>query len=981
MKLLKIKAQGFKSFADKIEINVEDGITGIVGPNGSGKSNIVDAIRWVLGEQSIKALRGSDGMTDVIFSGSKSREAHNRCYVSLTFSNKDHYLKSEYEEIEIKRVLYKTGENDYFINNVRVRLKDIINLFLDSGASKESFNIISQGNVKDVINFKPDDRKAIFESAAGVLTYKKRKEETTKKIMKTNDNIERLELLINELKKTLDPLEEDAEKALKYEKLYEELKEKEIAILTLDIENLNDLYHDTLTKIENIKNKIVEFQVKNSDSFTKLESLKLKQIKLDDDISLLNDDIIKLNKEISELKSEKQITIERQKYEVDDIELENIIINLKENKLKIESNIIQIENEIKKLRGNIKEYTENKNNQLKKLDSEITKINQNKNELFLIEKNINLTKNKIEILNSNIENNSSAPYSVKEVLKNKNLKGIHSTISNLIETDSKYLNAINIALGAANNFLVVDNEISANVAIEYLKKIKGGRATFFPLNIIKKKNIDSFILDKIKNIDGFIDVAANLVKYKLQYENIIYNQLGNVIVCNNLKNAHVISKIIDYKLRVVTLDGEIIHQGGFISGGSFKNSSSIIYDKQIIEEEKRKLKDLLKEKETEEKLFLNSENNEQLLRKELANIDSEIVKLNSELSQKNEFLDESKNKLIDIENELKRTISSKNNDVNSYLDKIMENYYNLLNKIKNKNMKLEDLKNLRSNIIMEISELEKDIAKENSNYSKLQQDEKKYEIDLSKYEIKLDNCLNILSEEYCLTFEKAKKDYSIDIDVEKSRAEIINLKNAIKKLGNVNLSSIDQRNKIKERYNFLKMQKDDLVNSISNLESIISEMDEIMKDKLFTTFEKIRLEFKDIFKGIFKGGKGDLILTNPNDILNTGIDIIAEPPGKKVSSIGLLSGGEKTLTAIALLFAIINVKTVPFCILDEVEESLDESNVDIFGKYLQSKKNQSQFIIITHKKRTMEYTDVLYGITMQESGVSKIVSVKLDNID
>lgn len=981
MKLLKIKAQGFKSFADKIEINVEDGITGIVGPNGSGKSNIVDAIRWVLGEQSVKALRGTQAMSDVIFSGSKTREAHNRCYVSLIFDNSDHYLKSEFKEIEIKRVLYRTGENDYFINNTKVRLKDIIDLFLDSGASKESFNIISQGNVKDVVNFKPEDRRIIIESAAGVLTYKKRKEETNRKIEKTNDNIEKVDLLINELKNTLDPLEIQAEKAMEYNKYYDELKNKEISLLTYEIETLNKTYVENINKAEDIKNKIVKYQASSGKTSVKLENLKLKQIKLDEDIAKLNENIISLNEKLSDLKSEKQITIERQKYDVDNSKLESNIINLKENKLKMKNMISQVKSAIESFKEKLKTIIENKDNHLSDEKKSRIKIAELERRLNLLNRDISFANNKIEIMQNNIDNNSHAPVAVREVLKNPTLNGIHATVGSLIESDKLYSTAINIALSSSSNFIVVDDEKCASKAIDYLKRINAGRATFFPLNIIKKRYLDDNIYSKIKNLNGFIDVAANLVNYNSKYENVIFNQLGNIIVCDTLTNAQIISKAIDYKARVVTLDGEIIHQGGSLTGGSLKNSKSIIQEKQLLEEEKEKL-DLLNKEKSEIEESLKDENyNLEILKNIINTDDIEIVKLNSEINQNENFLKEYTEKQEEIEKELSGTKSIKGNDKNTYLDNIMKQYYDVENEIKIKSVKLNELKDTKNNIVLEISEIEKNINKDNSDYFHLQQDLKKYEIESSKSEVKLDNYLNTLSEEYSLTFEKAKTEYKLEDNPENVKNRVNILKSKIKNLGEVNIASIAERDRIKERYTFLTNQKDDLVNAISNLESIIEEMDEIMKEKITNTFEDVRKEFKEIFKGIFRGGTGDLILTNPDDILNTGIDIVAEPPGKKVASIGLLSGGEKTLTAIALLFAIINVKTVPFCILDEVEESLDEANVDIFGKYLQSKKNQSQFIIITHKKRTMEYADTLYGITMQESGVSKLVSVKLDNIN
>lgn len=979
MKLKKIIASGFKSFADKIEIDVNPGITGIVGPNGSGKSNVVDAVKWVLGEQSIKSLRGNKDMTDVIFSGSKSRESLSRCFVSLIFDNSDHYLNSEFEELEIKRVLYKTGENDYYINNTKVRLKDIINLFLDSGASKESFNIISQGNVKDVVNSKPEDRRVIFESAAGVLKYKKRKEESKRKLEKTKDNIDVVTLLINELELQLNPLKEQSEKAIKYNEIYNDLKNKEIALLANDINTLNDECNKNNISINEINEKILNIDNLNISDTTLIEKLKLESIKIDEELNQVQKNYNQTIDELNELKSQKQINLERQKYVVDDLKVQNNIVELKEHELKLKNDIAKILVE----KDNIKEEINNYNNKLNTLANDY-KINTSSldvanNDIISNDKTMNYTQNKLEILENNIENNSKLPASVKTVLNTASLTGIHDIIGNIIKIPDKYIEAINISLSYNSNFIIVDDESVAKNAIEFLNRNKLGRATFFPLNVIKPKYIDETILNNLKSTYGFIGIASDLVSYDKIYDNIIKNQLGNVIVCDNIDNANIISKIVKRLFRIVTLNGEIIHSGGSITGGSSK-LNTILSDKQEIMGLKAHLNSLKRDKDILITKVSSLNEEKSIIENNVYQTRNKLVELNELFNIKENTEKNYNEELTNILNEINGSSNLINNSLDDAINNIMIQYYQkeqLKNEIE---INLNKLKNNKSELTLQIEEKTNIFRKSNSEYNNLVNNLKNLEITVARDEVKLDNALKILSEDYNLTYERAYNDYKLTADVEEIRLIVNSKRKELKQLGDVNLASIEEYNRVKERYDFLDNQRNDLLSSLNNLNGIIEEMDLIMIDKFSKTFDKIKKEFQVTFNQMFKGGNGILKLTNPDDILNTGIDIIAEPPGKKINSIALLSGGEKTLTAIALLFAIINVKTVPFCILDEVEESLDEANVDVFGHYLQQKKSQSQFIIITHKKRSMEYADVLFGITMQESGVSKLVSVKLDNI-
>lgn len=976
MYLKGIRASGFKSFADKIDLELNNGITAIVGPNGSGKSNIVDAIRWVMGEQSVKSLRGSDNMSDVIFSGSSSREPQKRASVSLIFDNKDHYLNSDFEEIEIKRMVYITGENEYFINNTKVRLKDITNLFLDSGAGAGSFNIISQGNITDIVNSKPLERRTIFESAASVLKYKKRKEEAIRKLDKTKDNLNAIKLVVDELSKTVLPLKKQSEEAKKYLALKEELESVEIALIASDITRINKRYEELKQEITSLEDDLLKY--KNIEDTTELEKVKLEALKVDERISKINADLIDINDELSKIASEKQITLERQKYGVDKNNVSSSLIKSKEEELELEKNFNIVDSEVKELISK----KQSKEKEISLLGDELLKLKIKRTSInsSVDEKNKNLfyLQNKIDIAKENVLNNAMLPISVKNIINNPRLRGVHNTIGNLIDIPTEFELAINTILGASSNFIVVDDFTSAKKCIEFLKQENLGRATFFPLDTIKSRSIDSTILRKLEKEKGFIGLASNLVSFDSIYKNIIENQLGNVLVVDSLEVLNDISKKYDYKYRCVSLDGEIMHVGGSISGGNANNSINRS-SKQILknlELEKSNLelnlKTLMQEQSRVNDDFFTKLEKEEVLNKELIMLKESLN--TKELSQKT---------LQIALNEKKSEIAGSKNIINNKLDeeliRILETFTKKSEEKTLLENELKDLKSKRDDLNNQINDLELKYRDNNSKYNKLQTELKEHEIEKGKLDVKLDNLLITLSENYNLTYEAADSKYSLDLEENIAREKVKTTKKALDDLGSVNLGSIDEYERLSKRYEFLENQKLDLEHASDELLNIISEMDEIMISKFKSSFESISKEFRTVFKTIFQGGKGELRLTNPDDLLTSGIEIIAEPPGKKINSTVALSGGEQSLTAICLLFAILNVRPVPFIILDEAEAALDEANVDMFGKYISEKKKESQFILITHKKRMMEYADTLYGITMQESGVSKIVSAKLED--
>lgn len=979
MYLKKIVAQGFKSFADKTTIELNNGIIGIVGPNGSGKSNVVDAVRWVLGEQSVKSLRGDGNMTDVIFSGSKSRNSSNVASVTLIFDNSDSYLSLPYTEVSIKRRVYKDGTNEYYLNNEKCRLKDVVNILLDSGIAKESFNIISQGKIEEIIASKPNERRVVFEEAAGVLKYKRRKEESLRKLEKTHSNMQRVNDIISELEIQVEPLKEQKEKAIEYGMLKDELSNIEIALVANDITNINYKYQDKKEIVEKLNNELIELSNKNRGNDVTIEQNRVEITKLENKIKEKQNELLNVTAEVEKINGQKQIILERKKYQVDDIKLHNNILELKENLLKIDTEINSINNEIKLFNEELSQC----NSKLMEEENILKQIKEQKNNIQILLTNKlkenNYNQNKIETLKQNIENNGTLPYSVRNILSNPKLKGIHNVIGNLIDTNDKYKKAISVSLGSASSTIVADNENSIKEAINYLKNNNIGRATFFPLNIIKSRTIDS---ETKLLIDGekVISTADKLIKYDLKYKNIIENQFGNVIVCNNLDSANELSKKINHKYKIVTLDGELLHVGGAITGGNNSRQNNIIsikyeYEQAIKNEEK--LENEIKDFEVEinnidEKIKI-SEEKIYLINKEKINIESKI----SDKKNKNSDLLLRKDS---VNLEIKGTNNLLNNSLDKEEEEILNSYYNTLNKKSDIENELNILNNKKEDLNDQVQQYEHLLKRENSIYNQKSNELKEAEIEVNRMDVKLDNLLNLLNETYNMTYEKATSLYKLELDSESARSKVGTLKKKLKDLGEVNLAAPSEYEKVSTRYEFLISQREDLVKAENTLLEIIKEMDSVMKNEFINTFNIINKNFTETFKELFKGGTAELKLTDESDLLETGIEIVASPPGKKLTSISLLSGGEKTFTAISLLFAILKSRPVPFCILDEVEAALDEVNVDSFGQYINGLKNKTQFILITHKKKTMEYVDLLYGITMQESGVSKLVSVKLEEI-
>ena len=978
MYLKEIQTYGFKSFADKINFEFTKNINGIVGPNGSGKSNIVDAVRWVLGEASNKQLRASD-TTSVIFSGSKSRKPLNSAMVNIIFDNTDRHLPINFNEVSIKRVLYRSGENEYYLNGEKCRLKDITELLTDSGAAKESFNIIGQGKIDEILSTKPYDRRVIFEEAAGVLKYKKRKEEAIRKLERTNNNINRVNDIIKELEVNLEPLRVQSSEAKEYLECKNKLTDYDISLMIYDVDRYTVEYEDNKNSINNLNDRITELNNNNASYDVSILEEKEKLNKLNIEINENNNKILEYTKELEQTDADIRLLRERKKYVTSDNHIDKIN-NIKEQVLSKTNELNSLNNDIDLLKEKIKIREEDINNNNIKYND--IKNNINKYNKIIDDNNREITNinYKINYLEESINNGGNIPSAVKNLLHNPLFSGVHGVIGKLINVTDEYALAVSTSLGGASNYLVVDDTKIASRMVDYLKNNKLGRATFFPLDVIKERYIDSETISKLELTKGYINTLDKVVTYDNKYRNIIMNQLGNVILADNIDNANAISSVIANRYKIVTLDGQLVNVGGSITGGDKVKSNDLIKQKYELNEYKNKLNKL--QNENVDSLNIINDNKDKLASYEdkiyNARIDNNTM--NEDITNKENMKNMLQLEIDNLVKELKDIESISNNNSENEESILVSKYYKIkddINALNKENLMLNTNKEKLNNDIIEIENTSRNSS---LNTQKLEKELRDVELKNSKLEVKIDTILNSLNEDYSITYKEAKDKYILEDNPDEVRREVTTLKNKIKDAGMVNLGAIDEFERVSTRYDFLTKQREDLNKAEDTLLEIINDMDNIMKDKFVTTFNEIREEFKRVFRELFRGGDADIYMTDPGNILETGIELEATPPGKNLKSIQSLSGGERTFTAISLLFAILNVRPVPFCIFDEVEAALDEANVDAFGEYLDKYRDKTQFLIITHKKRTMEYVDTLYGITMQESGVSKRVSVKLGDI-
>lgn len=1184
MYLKSLELQGFKSFPEKIKLDFNKGITAVVGPNGSGKSNIADAVRWVLGEKSAKSLRGNK-MEDIIFNGTENRKPLSFAEVSMIMDNSDKKLNLDYPEVTVTRRVYRSGESDYLLNGTKCRAKDILELFMDTGVGKEGYSIIGQGRIDEILSNKSEDRRMLFEEAAGIVKYRTRSFEASNKLAKERENLVRVNDIIATLESQVGPLEVQAEKAKKFISLSNKLKTVEVNRFVIEADRfendikevektVSQLCNDVLRehrqeevlqkKRTSLKSDLsnVDLQYEeNSNSIGEKRSQveqKENDIKMcESEIQHFNENIERLNKNIDQNKKAiedkknesdaldakivaKTLEIERKNKAYEDkksayTDLETKVTESEEMFNRFNSDIrdkmnrsADISSEISKINARLSQLKERKNTvtedisvlqgQLKekeialaveeqkisRIDNEIEKISNNiKNDNVTVtelsgkindtkKKQLDMTKSiqdkqsRLRIL-SELENSYEGYYGgVKAVLSQRDRKvsgfeGICGAVGELITLDKKYETAIEIALGGAVQNIVAKNENDVKKAISYLKTNNKGRATFLPMTAIKPKTMNNKG-DIFKNT-GVIGIAKELISYDAQYENIMSSLLERVIIVDTIDNGIALSKKTNYSYKIVTLDGELFNVGGSMTGGSISKRSTGIFSRgreigelrenlkvlvseynelnseldsmnNLIEESNKNLKssnemlqslhinrtrsvaEVTKSKEyvddyktriecsgsESEKLELTISEDEKQIKQyenDLAAITAEINSVNEKIQeyqskiQENRDIRESSIREI---NDLKLEINQINNEIYNFnynkkrietevmkLNTGIENFKSEISeyesqiddKEKNKQsifenaeqlkeeytkfIKMqEELINYKNEVNKELDELEKSIQRQTETKNAIEKQLSRFEVRKEQLENERKNLYNNMWEEYEITYVVAKNYEKLDMSSEDLVKEERNLKNQMKALGNVNMNAVEEYAEISEKYQFLIKNRDDIKQSEEKLIGIIEQLNVLMEEQFREQFKVISDNFAETFKEMFGGGEASLKLSNDQDILNCGIDIIVQPPGKTLQNMMLLSGGEKALTAISLLFAILKMKPSPFCILDEIEAALDDANVNRYADYLKNFVDDTQFIVITHRKGTMEAADILYGVTMQEKGVSKLVSVKFD---
>jgi chromosome segregation protein len=1180
MFLKRLDIVGFKSFAEKISVDFVEGVTAVVGPNGSGKSNITDAIRWVLGEQSAKSLRGSK-MEDVIFAGSDSRKPLNIAEVTLTLENEDQFLPIDYQEVSVTRRVYRSGDSEFFINKQPCRLKDIVDLFMDSGLGREAFSIISQGKIEEILSNKAEDRRSIFEEAAGVLKYKMRKRKAEIKLLEAQENLNRVMDILHEIEGRLEPLKIQASIAKDYIEKKEELEQIDVAVMVCEIEELHQKWeqlkamlkeHHSLEAVLSDKIQAREF---------KLETLRQDIGDMDEQLQELQHSLLTASEELEKLEGRKEVLKERKKNASQNKrQLEQLIgeyqqksIELTDLKGREQTLLSNYEQEVQNLKQTLEEkqtlfaaYSENLEEKLEQMKSDYFELlneqtsarneksfleqqtaqnNEKKqrlgasNQRFLEERrelearkekwmmelaactaeletfigSFNENKQKLETVREQYRKKESMLYQayqyvqqtkarkemldemqedytgyfqgVKEVLKARDheLQGIEGAVAELIQVPKQYEMAIEVALGAATQHIVVKDEPSARSAIQFLKRHSYGRATFLPLSTVRERQFSSAHIHLLKQHEAFVGVASQLISFRPQYQDVLGNLLGTVIIAKDLQGANDLAKLVQHRYRFVTLEGDVVNPGGSMTGGAVKQKTNSLLGRQrelesmtaqLVEMEEKttllegqvkgmkeqleelefnvqtgqtegeqlrakqhEFKDQVRQIELEEKTLnerlalydhemesfdvdrnridarlkvleaaieasagkleviegeiaaVTVRKSEQQLSKETVQHELTELKIvlaskqQAHMNQREKFeriefeLDQTSKRLVEVQEDLELLTQemTTNDSGESQLEQAARK------KLQEKNELSEKLANGREERVRIQEQVEildndlKELKRQHKQVAQALQDE---EVKMNRHEVELDNRLQRLSADYQLSFEAAKEAYRLTMDLEEARKRMKLIKLAIEELGTVNIGAIEEYEQISERYHFLSSQKADLEEAKHTLYQVIGEMDQEMKKRFSQTFSSIKAQFDVVFKSLFGGGRADLVLTNPEDLLHTGVEIVAQPPGKKLQNLNLLSGGERSLTAIALLFSILKVRPVPFCVLDEVEAALDEANVQRFAKYLRKFSDETQFIVITHRKGTMEEADVLYGVTMQESGVSKLVSVRLE---
>lgn len=966
MFLKRIELQGFKSFADKSIITFESDVTGIVGPNGCGKSNINDAIRWVLGEQSVKSLRGGNNMSDIIFSGSAQRKAVNLAEVTLVFDNTKRFFDIAYDEVEITRRLRRANnEAEYLINKTPCRLKDITDLVMDTGLGRDSLSIITQGNISSFAEAKPEERRALFEEAAGVAKYKKRKNVSLHKLKNTQDNLARLEDIIIELERQVNPLKRQAKKAQQYISYKEELSKIEINVLVDEIEHLQkemetlekrrfDLdtqcaMHETTIQVQDVEN----------------EELRKEMYALDREINQLQGDYSAAMEESNRLERRKVELNEKRKYA---LEHANSKERAKELKTMLEE--AKFEYEDRKRR---KEEMDNDlalaKQQVTQLDGEITRA---RLELEQAQEMYQRLLNRRDVLNNLIKEPFNHQQGVRSIVAAKaSLPGIEGVISELLLPAENYENAISNALGGAMYHIVASDEHAARNAISFLKKNRGGRATFLPMTVLKPRNVNKEHLFIAQHCEGFLGCCDQFIECDDRYRIVARALLGNVLVADRLEHANEIAKRLQYGYKIVTLDGDIVHRGGSMTGGTIKNATTPMNVQRELRQVSASLEGQY-QKAKELRVQFQSLNN----RKE--NQSSQMVQLRIALAQLDSVLQVKRSKYESLLADYEQLApEDKDDELQVQLaDELIVSISEIHSRIDDMNTKIRMKRERRAAAGNEVERREQTIRLTRRELSALQQEMQNIEISKAKAQTRLENVIERLNTDYEMTVEFAMTQKT-EILMEGARERVRELRSLISALGNVNLDAPAEFEEINTRYEFLNGQRKELQEASNKIMKAIDEMDETMIKQFNEMFYKINSELDGVFKSLFGGGRASLVMVDPQDVLNTGIDIDVQPPGKLVKNIRTFSGGEKALIAISVLFAILKARTMPLCIFDEVEAALDQANVERFAKYLSQFRGESQFIVVTHRPGTMEQCDELYGVTMQQDGVSTLLKVKL----
>lgn len=963
MFLKRIEMQGFKSFADRTVISFEHPITGVVGPNGCGKSNISDAVRWVLGEQSAKSMRG-EKMNDVIFAGSADRRKLNMAEVSLIFDNSTHILNDEKEEIEVTRRLYRdSGDAEYLINRKNVRLRDVVELFLDTGLGRDSLSIISQGNVISFAEAKPYERRGIFEEAAGVAKFKKRKLESLSKLERTKTNLERSQDILMELEKQVSPLKRQARKAEIYREKKAQLEEIEISVLVQNIEQFVADIDSAKKTLFDIDTETTMLQTNIQINEARIQESRKEVQRLDREINELQDEMLNNFNEVQALEARKTELDERRKYIVETGSKEQ---QAKELKGLLEE--ARIEYEDRQERLNVL------NQEMKLLGQQLSTAAQNivdKSNAFdqssSRQRNLENRKNVLESLMRNPFNNQAG---IRSIMDHRHaLNGILGVIGQVFQAKPGYEEAVSTALGGSLNNIVTVDEQAARDAIRFLTRNLSGRATFLPLTVCKPRYVSREHLIICQNVKGYLGVASDFVECDPKFDPVADSLLQNVLVADSMETGNELSALTKRFYKIVTLDGEVIHRGGSMTGGKTKRDTNIMTMKKEYDEVSQSLESENARVTIAQKQLDEANRQRETIGRNLQEKRYAIAALEPVVDAKKAKYEKLQNDFALLHPEGEEEIDSHTDDLVLRLNEAYSRRDEITGEMKNKREQRYQANQDAERKEAQLRQMRKDLSRAEASANAIK-------IDQGKLEIKMENDLQRLSSEYKMTYEFAKTKASAEV-VENAREVVAQLRADIERLGNINMNAPEEYNEVNERYETLKQQIDELTKSRDKILAAIDEMDTVMKKQFKEMFDKINEQFNDIFRHLYGGGRAMLILQDPSDILNTGIDIDAQPPGKAVQNNMLFSGGEKSLIALCVLFAILKVKPVPLVILDEVEAALDPSNVERFAQFMHNYTNRTQFIVVTHRPGTMENADVLYGVTMQHQGVSQMLKVEL----